>query len=110
MNASQAPEPARGSGKDGARSYDPRERLTATRLQHANPHWLLLWGTHSRRYYAFPLFTAPRGIIITSPDPDRLLGRMRQTEAITATSPGVPPAPLPEIGRSRLSGQRHHPP
>ncbi len=92
MNPGQAPEPAPGSGKDGAHRYDPRERLTAARLQHTNPHWLLLWGTHSRRYYAFPLFTAPRGIIITSPDPGRLLRRMRQTEAITDVHPGVPPA------------------
>ena len=107
MNPSPAPPPAPASEGDTARRYDPHQRLTTARLQHANPHWLLLWGTHSRRYYAFPLFTAPRGIIITSPDPDRLLKRMRQTEAIAAR-PGVPPAPplapLPGTERGRLCG------
>ena len=108
MNPGQTPpselEPAR--REDGARGYDPQQRLIAARLQRANPHWLLFWGTHSRRYFAFPLFAAPRGIFVTSSDPSRLLTRMRQTEALTATRPppGPPLAPLPGTERGRLCG------
>ena len=75
MNATPAPPPEPASGEDAAHRYDPRQRLTTARLQHANQHWLLMWGPHSRRYYAYPLFAAPSGTIISASDPDRLLTR-----------------------------------
>jgi hypothetical protein len=86
------------SGQDGAPRYDPGQRLTAARIQQANPRWLLMWGSHSRRYFAFPLFAAPPGTIVTASGPDRLLTRMRQAEAATSVRPRMPvtnrPAPL----------------
>ena len=89
------PEPTRASGESGGHRYDPGQRLTAARIQHANPHWLLLWGTHSRRYFAFPMFTVPPGTIVTASEPDRLVTRMRQAEATTAVQPRMPAGPPP---------------
>ena len=93
MNANPAtpPEPEPASGKSGSSRYDPSQRLTAARIQQANPGWLLIWGTHSRRYFAFPLFGAPRGTIVTASAPDRLLTRMRRAET-AAAHPDMSPA------------------
>jgi hypothetical protein len=87
-----SPEPTEdaGSGDDSGRRYDPGQRLTAARIQHANPHWLLMWGPHSRRYFAFPLFWAPPGTMVTATDPTWLLTRMRQAETAAATHPRSP--------------------
>ncbi len=84
-------EPGTSSGEAGSPRYDPSQRLTAARIQQANPGWLLIWGTHSRRYFAFPLFGAARGTILTASDPDRLLTGMRRAEA-AAVHPDLPPA------------------
>ena len=63
------PGPTRATGTDSGHRYDPSHRLTAARIQHSSPHWLLMWGTHSRRYYAYPLFTAPRASSSPHPTP-----------------------------------------
>jgi hypothetical protein len=42
-------------------------------------------------YWAFPLFSAPPGTIITAPDPAALAAQMRQAEADLAARPGVRP-------------------
>ncbi len=107
MTTSQdtSPEPAPASGDDSTHRYDPSQRLTAARLQHTNPHWLLMWGPHSRRYYAYPLFGAPPGTIVSASAPDRLVTRMRQAEAATAARPHMPPTtPAAGTQRGRLSG------
>lgn len=71
----------------GQPRYDLRQRLAAARLQHRNPHWHICWGYHSRRFWAFPLFGAPPGTIISAGDPARLVAMMRRAEAATATGP-----------------------
>jgi hypothetical protein len=65
---------------NGDYGYDPVEREEAARLQEANPLWLIMWGVHSRLLWAFPLFHAPRGTVVSASSPDRLLDRMRQVE------------------------------
>ena len=85
------PGKSRPRGTGLPRRYDPSERLTGARLTHRNPHWLVTWGTHSRMYWAFPLFSAPPGTIITAPDPAALAAQMRQAEADLAARPGVRP-------------------
>lgn len=59
---------------------DPHEHDTAARIENSNPQWAVIWGTHSRMFWAFPRFTAPRGTIITAPATAELLDRMRQAE------------------------------
>jgi hypothetical protein len=59
---------------------DPDERHTAARLHQCNPQWLILWGCYSRLYWAFPLFDAPPGTLVSAPGTRQLLASMRQTE------------------------------
>jgi hypothetical protein len=63
-----------------SRECDPEARLAAARLQHANPGWLVMWGRHERRYWAFPLFRAAPGTIISAASPRDLLTAMRSAE------------------------------
>lgn len=85
-----------GTGRPGSasglpRRYDPSERLTAARLTHRNPHWLVTWGAHSRMYWAFPLFSAPSGTIIPASDPAALTAELRQAQTALAARPRVRP-------------------
>ncbi|MBO0808120.1 MAG: hypothetical protein J2P32_07445 [Actinobacteria bacterium] len=81
MKTSRAPRQDTPASSGGVPHYDPRQRLAAARLQHRNPHWLVCWGCHSRRYWAFPLFVAAPGTIISAPGEPGLLAGMRQAEA-----------------------------
>jgi hypothetical protein len=65
--------------------YDPEERHTAARIQRANPPWLILWGTYSRLYWAFPLFRTRPGTIISASTPQELTQRMRHAELHSRT-------------------------
>lgn len=66
---------------------DPQEHDTAERIECGNPRWAIIWGTHSRRYFAFPRFTATPGTItiITAPATSELLDGMRQAELSAST-------------------------
>lgn len=64
---------------------DPQEHDTAARIEHSNPRWAIIWGTHSRRYWAFPRFTATPGTIITAPATTELLDGMREAELSAST-------------------------
>jgi hypothetical protein len=67
----QPPRPDRDSGQ--------HER--AARISQVFPLWLILWGTWSRRYWAYPRFRAPRGTILQAADPGDLVAQMRQVQA-----------------------------
>lgn len=67
------------------RDSDHRER--AVRLGEVFPHWLIIWGTWSRRYWAYPRFRASRGTILNAADPGDLATQMRQVQA-AVTSQG----------------------
>lgn len=75
------------AGGGGPYRFDPRQRQAAAHIQDRNPHWLICWGCHSRIYWAYPLFGAPPGTIISAPDEPRLLADMRQAEAKVAARP-----------------------
>ena len=60
--------------------YDPDEHDTAVRIGEANPQWHVMWGSWSRRFWAYPHFAAPRGTLVSSPDPGELIARMRSAE------------------------------
>jgi hypothetical protein len=64
---------------------DPHEHDTAARIERGNPRWAIIWGTHSRQYFAFPRFTATPGTIITAPATTELLDRMRHAELSAST-------------------------
>ena len=60
--------------------FDPGQRAQAAQIQATHPQWAVLWGCASRRFWAFPLFTAQPGTIISASDPATLLARMRHAE------------------------------
>lgn len=81
--------------------HDPGRYREAARLRQAHPAWLVLYGPHSRRFWAFPAFDAPRGTLVSAATPSDLAVLMRQAE-ITATShppAGHPHTPRPESSR-----------
>jgi hypothetical protein len=78
------------------RPYDDSQRATADFIQRNNPLWVVIWGTGSRRYWAFPAFDVPPGLILQSADPDKLVTQMRQTELRHLPPPYHPPAPPPQ--------------
>jgi hypothetical protein len=57
---------------------EPRE--IARHLEAKSPNWLVLWGTYTHQFIAFPRFDAPRGTIVTAIYPDALVGRTREVE------------------------------
>ena len=51
------------------------------------PNWLVLWGTYTRQFVAFPVFRAPPGAFVTAYRPGPLTARMRDTERKLGISP-----------------------
>jgi hypothetical protein len=58
-----------------------QHRDTAAGLQRDHPRWLVVYGTYTRQYVAFPLFTAPPGTILSNGKPGELVRQMQKTEA-----------------------------
>jgi len=42
--------------------------------------WMVVYGSYSKEYVAFPLFPAPPGTILTATYPPALIARMQQAE------------------------------
>jgi hypothetical protein len=59
---------------------DAKQRETAASIDRDDPLWLVMWGTASRRYWAYPTFNVPKGTILSAADPGELLTQMRQIE------------------------------
>jgi hypothetical protein len=58
-----------------ARSDEQRE--TAARIARDFPRWLVLYGSYTRQFVAFPLFGTARGGFVAAYDPQALVARMR---------------------------------
>jgi len=46
---------------------DDQERQVAAEIEQSHPHWAVIWGCYSRRFWAFPYFQAPQGTIVSAP-------------------------------------------
>ena len=53
-------------------------REQASEIQQQLPGWMVLYGTYTKEFVAFPLFDAPPGTILTAAYPPALINRMRQ--------------------------------
>jgi hypothetical protein len=73
--------------------YDPAQRAAAAAIQRDHPNWVIMYGAHSRMFYAFPLFRAPPGAIIAAPSPADLLTAMRAAELAARHYLGPRPPP-----------------
>lgn len=74
---------------------DDQERQAAAEIQQSHPNWMVLWGYHSRLFWAFPYFQAPQGTIVSAPDRGRLLADMHSIELKGSTD---------RTGRVQLTG------
>lgn len=63
---------------------DVAERRTAIRIAGHRPRWWVLWGLWSRRYWAFPLFDAEPGTIISARSPIELVALLDDAETAEA--------------------------
>jgi hypothetical protein len=57
--------------------YDPGQRKQAARIERAFPHWLVMRGAYSRKFWAYPRFRVPWGTIAHATSPNDLAGMMR---------------------------------
>jgi hypothetical protein len=67
---------------------DNARRAFAEQINQARPHWLVLWGAYSRRFWAFPLFEMRPRMVVHASYPDALLARMDAAERRYRTQPG----------------------
>ncbi|HEY3953477.1 MAG TPA: hypothetical protein VGM53_08895 [Streptosporangiaceae bacterium] len=56
-------------------------------INRQHEHWLVMWGTYSREYVAYPLFRRRQRVIVTADQPADLLTRMQQTEQAIRVQP-----------------------
>jgi hypothetical protein len=85
---------------------DDQQQRYAAQLEHDHPSWVIIWGYHSRLYWAFPLFNAPQGTVVAAPSPAELTEAMRRAELAAA----VPPGPRPAAPRPRQPQPPSRPP
>jgi hypothetical protein len=64
--------------------YYPEQRRTAARIARHNPQWVVIWGTASREFWAFPVFQVPAGIIAHHGDSAVLTRQMLQIQTAVA--------------------------
>jgi hypothetical protein len=67
------------------RLYDEHQHRIAARIEDAHPGWLVMWGTQTRMYWAYPRFHAPPGTVIAEPGTRQLTTRMHHTELAAST-------------------------
>src|ERR1700691_6027474 len=73
----------RAGGQYGQPSRDEEDhREQAARLDRDNPRWMVVWGTFSHEFVAFPLFQVPPGTVLCSKSGPEIERRMRQAEQI----------------------------
>ena len=65
---------------------DEDHQEQAARLERDNPQWLVVWGTFSHEFVAFPRFSVPQGTVLCCRSCPELVRRMRQTEEIYGRS------------------------
>jgi hypothetical protein len=80
-------DPEQSSGAGPASSSQPAAvldddacRAVAEDIQRQRPDWLVLWGTYSKRFVAFPLFILRQRVIVIAHYPDALLARLDEVE------------------------------
>jgi hypothetical protein len=69
-------------------SLDTHQRRIAAQIQRDHPAWLIIWGTHTRMYWAFGRFSTPSAII-AAPGPRELTDLMRRAELAAARPPAT---------------------
>jgi hypothetical protein len=93
----------RPGSRSGHAVTDDKQWQVAREIEQSCPHWLVLWGCYSRLFWAFPLFQAPKGTIVSAPDRERLVADMHGVEIEQSATSWVPidssPAPASRLPR-----------
>jgi hypothetical protein len=71
-----------------------RQRAADEFRHRAFPDWLVLWGSYSHQYTAFPLFICPRPAYVTARNLDDLQRLMRQVSSSVKSAAGLPARPF----------------
>jgi hypothetical protein len=58
-----------------------RQRQIIGRLRQRHPDWMIMYGTYSQMFWAYPLFTTLSGNYVGAADPSELDRRMTAAEA-----------------------------
>ena len=65
---------------DGA-TYIGHNREIAAQLQQENPDWVIIYGSYSHEFVAFPMYPdAPAHSYLAATDPGKLIIRMRDAQ------------------------------
>jgi hypothetical protein len=64
--------------------FDPDQRRVAARIAQHSPQWVVIWGTATREFWAFPVFQVPAGTIAHHGAPAALTRQMRQIQTAVA--------------------------
>jgi hypothetical protein len=78
--------------------YDVGRAVEARHVQATNPGWVVMWGTGSRRFWAFACWHRAESLVLHAPDVVELLAQMWQAEAEHRRT-----------GRPYRSGEDHSP-
>jgi hypothetical protein len=62
------------------KAVNPDEHETARQIELRHPCWMVMYGTYSRQYVAFPRFRAPKGTIVAARHPPALAAQMQAVE------------------------------
>jgi hypothetical protein len=62
------------------RAGDQRQHDTAGQIARRHRYWLVMYGPHSRMFWAYPVFNVPAGTYFGAEDPAELEARMSDTE------------------------------
>lgn len=85
-------------------------RAAAARLQHDHGNWLVLWGCYTHSYVAFPLFSAPRGTILTASTPGEMTAKMRREERVAGARIPAQPGSADPYTSGSAAPDRYPPP
>lgn len=85
--------PAMSYTDDDQFGYDLAQRRDAEGLSRQFPNWHVMWGVHSRRFWAFPLFSALPGTLVSAGTPAELAARMQHAETTSTFGPPYPGPP-----------------
>jgi hypothetical protein len=66
----------------GPAGNEEDHREQAERLDRDNPRWMVVWGTFSHEFVAFPLFHVPPGTVLCCQSGPEMERRIRQAEQI----------------------------
>jgi hypothetical protein len=87
--------------------YDEDQHDTAAQIQALHPRWLILWGAHSRRFWAYPRFGTSPGTVIAEKGTLELLTRMDHAEQDARLPRAPQPPPHLHISQQSRGGTVH---